>query len=392
VIKKKRVAIIYGGQSFEHEVSMLSARGVMQNLDPELFEAIPVKISQEGTWIWGDESVCALSAPYQDLPRLAQAWQTDRSQSPQLIASQSTRKDLIQAVSKDIDVVFPLIHGVKGEDGCLQGMLEMANIPYVGCSVMASALGMDKHLAKNLVSSAGIPVVPYKLIRRHEWKNNADEILKNYQNLKDTFFVKPANTGSSVGINKVTQFSQLQSAIDEAFLYDNKVIIENGINAREIELAVLENEIYGELPRVSIPGEIVPKHDFYSYKAKYVDPNGALLLIPAELQPEQVKELQNYSQQIFQILECEGMARIDFFIDRVSGTCYFNEINTIPGFTPISMFPKLWEFSGVSYQNLITTLLNLALAKHERNTVLHHKVVKNQELADAIVNGIQRDQ
>jgi len=382
--KRYRVAVIYGGQSFEHEVSMLSARGVMQNMDKTLFEVLPVRIAQDGDWIWGDESVCQLEAPYQNLPKLSSGEHTFAENVPQLIASHATRKDLVQSVASDVDIVFPLIHGVKGEDGTLQGLLEMANLPYVGSGVLSSAICMDKHLTKQLVAAAGVPVVPYQVVKKYEWLHHTDQIMARAQSLGELLFVKPANSGSSVGINKVTNATQLKAAIDEAFLYDHKILIEKGIAGREIELSVLEHETYGEDPRVSIAGEIVPRHGFYSYEAKYIDPDGAALLIPAELHPEQLTQLQQFSKQAFLALECAGMARADFFIDKDTSEYYFNEMNTLPGFTPISMYPKLWEASGLPYSALITQLLHLALTRHTRSEQLHHEVAKGETLIKAL--------
>lgn len=383
--KKKRVAVIYGGQSFEHEVSMVSAKGVIQNIDPEQFEVIPVKVEQDGSWIWGDESVCKLQSPFDHLPNLSEKWAA-LSQTPQILPSRATRQELVHLAPKEIDVAFPLIHGVKGEDGCLQGLLEIAGIPYVGCGVLSSALGMDKHIAKELVALAGVPVGPYTVIRKFEWMRSADEILANLSQSSTPLFVKPANSGSSVGINKTTSESELKAAIQEAFLYDNKVLVEQQIEGREIELAVLENEHYGELAHVSIPGEIVPQHEFYSYEAKYMDPNGALLEIPAKLETAQIEQLQRFAVKVFSALECEGLARVDFFFNSETGQCYFNEINTVPGFTPISMYPKLWEASGVPYQTLLTRLLNLAIARWERKKTLQHTLIKPNDSQEAVAN------
>jgi D-alanine-D-alanine ligase len=267
-----------------------------------------------------------------------------------------------------------VIHGSFGEDGTLQGLLELADIAYVGPGVLSSAMGMDKDIAKRLVLAEGIAIAPYLSIKKGQWSFEKNEIIKTIQSkLGFPVFVKPANTGSSLGVSKVKSIDSLAMAIDEAFLYDTKILVEQAVNAREIELSVLENPEYGRQPLVSIPGEIIPNHEFYSYEAKYLDPDGAGLAIPADLTQEQIKRAQELAQKIFTTLECEGMARVDLFLDRDSGSFIFNEINTIPGFTTISMYPKLWQASGISYKDLLSKLIDLAVARQERKRMIKHE-------------------
>ncbi len=272
-----------------------------------------------------------------------------------------------------IDVVFPVLHGTFCEDGTLQGLLELADVPYVGCGVLASAIGMDKEVAKRLAGLAGIPVVPYLTIHGRTYPSQASSLPTEVERvLGYPCFVKPSGSGSSVGVHKVKHPHELDAAIRDALRFDRKVLIEKAIDAREIEVAVLENLDPSGGPLCSIVGEINPRHEFYSYEAKYLDENGAALLVPATLSAEQVSEVQQWAGRAFSILECEGMARVDFFLDRKSGQFYFNEVNTIPGFTSISMYPKLWEASGVGYQELLSRLIDLALRRASEKKKLIH--------------------
>jgi D-alanine-D-alanine ligase len=275
-----------------------------------------------------------------------------------------------------IDVVFPVMHGPLCEDGTIQGLLELADVPYVGSGVLASAVGMDKDVAKRLVRDAGLPIVPYLTIKDVSWKKDFDALSeKAFKTIGLPLFVKPANLGSSVGVHKVKQREELRSALEDAFRYDTKILIEKAINAREIEFAVLENSDPSAIPLVSQPGEIVPRHEFYSYEAKYLDDKGAELLIPAKLDSSQIARGQQIAREVFTILECEGMARVDFFVDRNTGDFYFNEVNTLPGFTSISMYPKMWEASGIPYDELLNRLIDLAMARHRRK----RKLTRNYE-------------
>ncbi|HEX8899423.1 MAG TPA: D-alanine--D-alanine ligase family protein, partial [Chthoniobacterales bacterium] len=252
-----------------------------------------------------------------------------------------------------------------------QGLLELADVPYVGCGVLASAVAMDKEMAKRVARDAGIPIVPYYALKHEQWKKEKDRVAEKIQReLGYPIFVKPANLGSSVGVHKVTDAGGLNAALEDAFRYDVKVLAEVAIDAREIELAVLENSDRGAEPLVSVPGEINPTHEFYSYEAKYLDEKGAELIIPAKLDSHQTEQAQEIARSAFSAIECEGMARVDLLLDRSIGKFYFNELNTIPGFTSISMYPKLWEASGLSYRELLSRLIDLAVSRHERKRKL----------------------
>lgn len=273
--------------------------------------------------------------------------------------------------ARGIDVVFPVMHGPLCEDGTIQGLLELADLPYVGCGVLASAVAMDKEMTKRLARDAGIPIVPYLTLKHELWdKEKARWAETIEKRLGYPVFIKPANLGSSVGIHKAKERSGLDPALEDAFKYDRKVLVEAAVNAREIEVSVLENSEAGAEALVSVPGEIDPTHEFYSYEAKYLDENGATLIIPAKLDAAETKQAQDLGRKAFTVLECEGMARVDLFLDRTSGKFFLNEVNTIPGFTSISMYPKLWEASGISYQALLSKLIDLAISRHEKKKKL----------------------
>jgi D-alanine-D-alanine ligase len=355
---------LYGGRSGEHEVSLQSAAAVINNLDRERFEIVPVAIDKEGRWRLNDLSLLEgkKSLPvFKDAPKVI---------LPPNIAKAGSGSELMPwgegGHAKAIDVVFPVIHGPLCEDGTIQGLLELADVAYVGCGVLASAVAMDKEMAKRIARDAGIPIVPYVAVKNQG--THAAETIE--RELGFPVFVKPANLGSSVGVHKVTRPDELGSALEDAFRYDVKVLVETAIDAREIELAVLENPDPGAEPLVSVPGEIAPTHEFYSYEAKYLDEKGAELIIPARLDAEQTKRVQEIARRAFTAVECEGMARVDLLMDRSSGEFYFNELNTIPGFTSISMYPKLWETSGIGYQELLSRLIDLAISRHERKRAL----------------------
>ncbi len=379
---KIRVAVLYGGRSGEHEVSLVSATNVIQNLDRSLFEIIPIGIDKQGAWFLGDDVFKKeLTAPATML-RL----QCDSERmlfNPDFIGKSVQQIKPNQLIPSNnstriFDVVFPVIHGTLCEDGTVQGLLELAEIPYVGCGVLASAIGMDKDISKRLVKSAGISVPSYITINRGQWDqhpNRYSELVK--KQLHYPVFVKPANTGSSVGVYKVKKASDLTTAIQNAFKYDTKVIIEQGIDAIEIEVAVLESLEYGADPITSIPGEIRPTaaHEFYSYASKYLDENGAEIIIPAPIKKELQEKIRQLAKDIFIALECEGMARVDLFIERGTNQIYFNEVNTIPGFTQISMYPKMMAASGIPYSELLTHLIKLAIDRGARKSKLHREYV-----------------
>jgi D-alanine-D-alanine ligase len=380
--KKIRVAVLYGGRSGEHEVSLASATNVIQNLDRNRFEVVPIGIDKEGAWFLGDDVF------KKELNGPAQVYLSRESErmlfTPDSIGKQmqhvTPTQLLPQTKSSEriFDVIFPVIHGTLCEDGTVQGLLELADVPYVGCGVLSSSVGMEKDISKRLIRDAGIPVAPYFVINRGQWELDAARFCKKVtEKLKLPLFVKPANTGSSVGVEKVKKAEDLVRAINNAFQYDTKVIVEQGIDAIELEVAVLESQRYGEDPIVSVVGEVRSRHEFYSYAAKYLDENGAELLIPAEISKDLQEEVRLAAKNIFNALECEGMARVDLFLERGTNTIYFNEINTIPGFTQISMYPKLMGASGVGYSELLTHLIMLAIARHSRKTKLSREFVVN---------------
>ncbi|NLC43513.1 MAG: D-alanine--D-alanine ligase [Clostridiales bacterium] len=364
-MKKIRVGILFGGKSAEHEVSLQSAKNVLAALDKDKYEAVLLGIDKEGIWHWNQNSMDLLN---DGDPQFIQMNTSDNklalvpgTQSNQIIDTTG------QNNPGQIDVIFPILHGTLGEDGTVQGLLKLANIPFVGAGVLGSAVGMDKDVMKRLLRGDGIPIADFETYNYSDRdKISYDEVIEK---LGLPLFVKPANMGSSVGISKVSDKESFKIAIDDAFQYDTKIIIEENIKGREIECSVLGNSN----PRASLPGEILPQGDFYSYKAKYIDEKGALLEIPAKLPDDKVKEIQELAIQSYQSLCCEGMARVDFFM-KENGDLIINEINTIPGFTKISMYPKLWEVSGLPYGKLIDQLLELALERHGREQALKTNV------------------
>jgi D-alanine-D-alanine ligase len=368
--KKLRVAVIYGGRSGEHEISLQSAASVVKHLDRSKYEVIPIAIDKQGRWLLNDLSLMDSSAKC--LPIGEESPNVVLPPHPSASAAEANLVPLQSGgASSHIDVVFPVMHGPLCEDGSIQGLLQLADLPFVGTGVLGSAVGMDKDVAKRLARDAGIPIVPWVTAKKSKWQGDSHfydaEVEKN---LGFPCFVKPANLGSSVGVHKVKEKSALQAALKDSFQYDTKVLIEKAINAREIEVAILENSQPGMPPMASTVGEIVPTHEFYSYESKYLDENGAVLKIPAAITPEQTKKVQELAQKTFVTLEGEGLARVDFFLDKVTGEFYLNEVNTMPGFTSISMYPKLWEASGISYSELLTRLIDLAIARHQRNSAL----------------------
>ena len=365
--RRVRVAVLYGGRSGEHEISLQSAASVLRNLDRERFEAIPIAIDKEGRWHPGDVALIdqgARTLPvFKDQPPVLLP-PSPRAGGAELVPYGETALNKQSLPPLAVDVVFPVMHGTLCEDGAIQGLLELADLPYVGCGVLASAVGMDKEVAKRLAQAAGLPIVPYVLARSGTWEAELPALgARVEQSLGYPCFVKPVSCGSSVGVHKVKSAAALRPALADAFRYDRKVLIEKAVDAREIEVAVLQNLDPGGPPLCSIAGEINPRHEFYSYEAKYLDENGAELLIPARLLPDQMAAAQRLAAAAFTTLECEGMARVDFFLDRQTGALYFNEINTIPGFTSISMYPKMWEASGLPYRELLTRLIELALRR-----------------------------
>jgi len=355
-MEKIKVAVLFGGKSGEHEVSLRSAISVLKAMDREKYHLIPIGITKEGQWR-SDPGFLE-----DDLIRILETGTSvflpAEPASHHLIQIQPHRNAIEGKVA--IDVVFPVLHGTYGEDGTIQGLLEMANIPYVGAGVLGSAVGMDKDVMKRLLKEAGIPQVGFLAFLDFQWQCKPDRIRQEIaEKLRFPCFVKPANLGSSVGISKVKSPEALPSAIDLAYQFDRKVIVEQGVEAREIECSVLGND----QPMASLPGEIIPSREFYDYEAKYID-DESRLLIPAPLREDQLRRIQELAIQTFLATECAGMARVDFFLVKQSGEILVNEINSIPGFTSISMYPKLWEATGVSYSELVDRLIQLALERH----------------------------
>jgi len=359
---KIRVAVLYGGRSAEHEVSLRSAANVIQHLDPSRFDVIPMGIDKQGNWFLGKD-VFVNSLEQNEVKKL---------ESHTWFAPEWIKNGVTKPVSgPPFDVVFPAVHGTLCEDGTLQGLLEMADLPYVGCGVLSSAVNMDKDVSKRLAREAGINVAPYLAIKQKEWQAKRDSYIKQIaKDIAYPLFVKPANTGSSIGISKVKTPEALQAAMDEAFRFDTKVLVEKALNVVELEIAVLESLEGHADPIVSVVGEIRPSHEFYSYDAKYLDENGAELFIPAPVDEVICKEAQTMAKKLFLALECEGMARVDLFLNKDDQKIYYNEVNTLPGFTQISMYPKLMGASGVSYRDLLTHLVTLAINKHEHKSQL----------------------
>jgi D-alanine-D-alanine ligase len=357
--KKIRLGVLFGGRSGEHEVSVQSATSVLKALDLAKYEVIPIAITKEGRWLLGP------SLKGKATPQLSAVLEGGKPvipppdpAGPRLVPFNSRTISHSRA-SAGIDVIFPVLHGTFGEDGTVQGLLELAGIPYVGAGVLGSAVGMDKDIMKRLFRDAGLPVVPWQVVLRGDWEREASGIEESVQRkIGYPAFVKPANLGSSVGITKVHGREVLGSAITLAAQYDRKVIVEKGIDAREIECAVLGNDH----PEASVPGEIRPVNEFYDYDAKYVS-EGSELIIPAKLNARQSAKVQQYAIRAFKAIDGAGMARVDFLMDRRQGKIYVNEINTIPGFTSISMYPKLWEATGVPYSELLDRLVRLALER-----------------------------
>lgn len=345
---KLRVAVIFGGRSGEHEVSLRSAESVIRALDRAKYDVVPVAITHEGRWLVSKE------APALPSPRESIESTLERGDSL-VVAPEPSRTAFV-------DVVIPVLHGTYGEDGTIQGFLELANLPYVGAGVLGSAVGMDKDVMKRLLREAKLPIADFWAVRHREI---VEFCARQGATLPYPVFVKPANLGSSVGITKVHDASTLEPALRKAAEFDLKLVVERGVDAREIELSVLGNND----PIASVPGEILPSREFYDYDAKYLD-DSSELKIPAILTLEQTREAQRLAVATFRALECSGMGRVDLFLERGSGRFLVNEINTIPGFTSISMYPKLWEASGMSYGALLDRLIELALERHREKSAL----------------------
>src|ERR1700731_1188221 len=384
--KRLRIGVLFGGRSGEHEVSLMSAASILKAIDRKKYDVVPIGISKQGQWLRGGHADRLLAGPAQPLDdgvsiedEFAVSAAVLRSGEPlhipappPVIAAKTidlhASTELAEPNSPfagSLDVIFPVLHGTFGEDGTIQGLLELADMAYVGAGVLGSAAGMDKDIMKSLFIAAGIPIVKHVTILRSAWQKESKKVQKLVESkLRYPVFVKPANLGSSVGISKAQNRKELGPAIEEAAKFDRKIVIEQGVGgkkekAREIECAVLGNDE----PTASIPGEIVPVKEFYDYNAKYLD-EGSELIIPAKLTKTETKKIQELAVQSFQAVDCSGLARVDFLMDPATRKIYLNEINTMPGFTAISMYPKLWAASGLEYADLIDKLIRFGLERH----------------------------
>jgi len=371
--KRLRVGILFGGRSGEHEVSLASAASVIRGLDPDKYEAVPIGISKEGHWFVG-------SAAQKMLPEVLKAGKRV------VMAADPTEAALIPldrsaaGGGQRLDVVFPVMHGTFGEDGTIQGLLDLAGLPFVGAGVLGSAIGMDKDISKRLLQAAHIPVVPWITVHRADWERDPKAVRKAVESkFHYPVFVKPATLGSSVGMSKVHSRAELAAALDLAAEFAMKILVERAVSAREIEVSVLGNHD----PRASVPGEIVPHREFYDYTAKYLE-EGTALLIPAKLKPAQTKKIQQLAVTAFRTLELTGMARVDFFLEKKGGQLFLNEVNTIPGFTSISMYPKMWEASGLPFRELIDRLIALALEVHAEKARTRYQIELPEGAAGAL--------
>ena len=359
--KRLRVGILFGGRSGEHEVSLASAASVIRGLDPDKYEAVPIGITKEGHWLVG-------AGAQKMLPEVLKGGQRV------MMTADPTDAALVRLDGSGggmrLDVVFPVMHGTYGEDGTIQGLLDLAGLPFVGAGVLGSAIAMDKDVAKRLLQAAKIPIVPWVAVQRADWERNPLEVRKLIEKkFEYPVFVKPATLGSSVGMTKVHSREELATGLNLAAEFAMKILVERNMIAREIEVSVLGNSD----PRASIPGEIVPHREFYDYAAKYLE-EGTQLLIPAKLKPAQVEKIQKYAVEAFRALELSGMARVDFFLEKKGGKIYLNEVNTIPGFTSISMYPKMWEASGIPFRELIDKLIELALEQHREKARTKYQI------------------
>jgi D-alanine-D-alanine ligase len=359
--KRLRVGVLFGGRSGEHEVSLASAASVIRGLDPDKYEAVPIGITKEGHWLIGSGAQKMLPEVLRGGQRVMMtADPTDAALVPLDRSGGGTR----------LDVVFPVMHGTYGEDGTIQGLLDLAGLPFVGAGVLGSAIAMDKDVAKRLLQAAKIPVVPWVAVPRTHWEQDPAGVEQTVENkFQYPLFVKPATLGSSVGMTKVHSREELAPALNLAAEFAQKILVECAMFAREIEVSVLGNSE----PAASVPGEIVPHREFYDYAAKYLE-EGTQLLIPAKLKPAEVKKFQKLAVDAFRALELSGMARVDFFLEKEGGKIYLNEANTIPGFTSISMYPKLWEASGIPFRELIDKLIELALEQHREKARTKYQI------------------
>ena len=357
-MKRIRLAVLYGGRSAEHQVSVVSARSVMEALDPDRFEVVPIAITRDGAWLLPARSPLELTASDGGLPEVEAAG-TELAVRPERGSGGSWLVPEGQGIG-GVDVVFPILHGPFGEDGTVQGLFELADLPYVGSGVLGSALAMDKAMAKVVLAQAGLPQAPYLVVPERDWRADPGRVVAEVAGrLAYPVFTKPARLGSSIGITKVKTPDGLAGGLAAAFAHDTKALVEQGVAARELECGVLGNEA----PEASVVGEVIPSHEFYDFEAKYLD-DALKLEIPAQV-PDTVRaQVRELSLRAFQALDCEGFARVDFFYEEAAGRVLVNEVNTIPGFTPKSMFPMLWAASGLAYPDLVARLVDLAVERH----------------------------
>lgn len=372
--RRLRVGVIFGGRSGEHDVSLMSAASVLAAIDRDKYDVVPIGITRQGKWLPPAQAQRLLNGSEQaatgtsDGDTAGEGGNSAAEGKSQTAPATSATAAMVVAslggaLGEPLDVVFPVLHGPNGEDGTVQGFLDLANVPYVGAGVLGSALGMDKAKMKEVLRYHAIPVADWVVLRRWQWRESRERCLDDAARFGFPCFVKPANLGSSVGISKVRDAAGLPAAIEEALRHDEKILVEEFIDGREIEVAVLGNHH----PEASIPGEIVPSNDFYDYNAKYLDGKSEER-IPAPLPPDIATRVRELAVQAFSALECSGMARVDFFVTRLTNEILLNEINTLPGFTPISMYPKLWDATGLPYPRLIDRLIELAIERwNERN-------------------------
>ena len=356
--KKLRLGILFGGRSGEHEISLLSARSILSALSPDEYEVIQIGITHDGLWLVGENTLDKFSSGTQ-LNELSPATIfADPSRQGLYIFQDSDREEIIELLTQ-LDVVFPILHGTYGEDGTIQGLFELAEIAYVGAGVLGSSVGMDKGIFRDIMRANDIPQVDTIIVFRSDVENSLDEVIGHAEALAHyPLFTKPANLGSSVGITKCMNRSDLMEGLMDAARYDRRILVERGIHAREIEVSVLGNDD----PIASVPGEVIPSADFYSYEAKYIDDRSELV-IPAPIPFEISQQVRNFAVRAYRAVDCAGMARVDFLLDKDTGELYLNELNTIPGFTKISMYPKLWEASGLTFKDLVKRLLELAMER-----------------------------
>lgn len=364
---KLRIGVIFGGRSGEHEVSLMSARSVLFALDPERYVVTQIGITHDGIWMVGNDILEKMTV--EDYKSLTPATLLpDPSRQGLFAILGSERGELLEHIS-GLDVVFPVLHGTFGEDGTIQGLFEIADIAYVGAGVLGSSVGMDKGVFKDVMRAIGVPVLESTIVLRHEITSSMDGVLNRAEQVAPyPLFVKPANLGSSVGVSKCSSRSDLFEGLMEAARYDRRILVERAVNGREIEVSVLGNDD----PQVSVPGEIVPAAEFYTYEAKYHNESSELL-IPAPLPQELISQVQTLAARAYRAIDCAGMARADLLLDKDSGELYLNEVNTIPGFTKISMYPKLWEASGLPYSSLVDRLIELALERKAERDQSEHR-------------------